>query len=236
MSYAYTPTQRIGTNRTFAIIIVAIVHAMLGYALLTGLAYNVIKEAAGELKTFNVEEEFIPPPEEPPPSPPETAPDIPSPVVSPPPIVRTKAAPSVVQTVKDAPPPVITPHAAPAPPALPTPPAPLVTPPTPPSPPPVKTVAPQSASGDLQRLFQGDDYPRSAVHAEEQGSVTVTLTVATNGRVSACNITSSSGSRALDRATCQILQSRARFTPARDDRGSPTTDMVTQRISWVLEG
>ena len=122
MSYAYTQSRQMGTNRTFAIIIVAIVHVMLGYALITGLAYNVIKQATGELKTFNVEEEFIPPPEEPPPSPPETVPDIPSPVVSPPPIVRTKAAPSVVQTVKDAPPPVVTPRAAPAPPAPPAPP------------------------------------------------------------------------------------------------------------------
>jgi hypothetical protein len=40
----------------------------------------------------------------------------------------------------------------------------------------------------------------------------------------------------LDRATCQILQSRATFTPARDNRGNPTTDTVTQRIRWVLDG
>jgi protein TonB len=40
----------------------------------------------------------------------------------------------------------------------------------------------------------------------------------------------------LDRATCRILESRARFTPARDNRGNPTTDTLTQRIRWVLEG
>jgi protein TonB len=233
---AYAASRQIGTNRGFAIIIVAIVHVILGYALITGLAYNVIKQATSELKTFNVEEELVPPPEEPPPLPPEQVPDTPSPVVSPPPIVRTKAAPSVVQTVKDAPPPVVTPRAAPIPPAPPAPPTLPATPPPPAPPLPVKTVAPQSASGDLQKLFHGNDYPQSAARAEEHGSVTVCLTVATSGRVSTCSITSSSGSRALDRATCQILQSRARFTPARDNRGSPTTDTVTQRISWVLEG
>lgn len=235
MSYAYSQSRQIGTNRTFAIIIAAIVHVLLGYAIITGLAYNVIEQATGELKTFNVEEELVPEPEEPPPSPPEQVPDTPSPIVSPAPIIRTQAAPSLVQTVEHAPPPVVTPRAAPAPPAPPTPPIPA-TPPSPPSPAPVKAVAPQSASGDLQRLFHGDDYPQSAVRAEEQGSVTVSLTVDTSGRVSACNITSSSGSRALDRATCQILQSRAKFTPARDNRGNLTTDVVSQRISWVLEG
>jgi protein TonB len=97
-------------------------------------------------------------------------------------------------------------------------------------------VPPRSATGDLQGLFRGDDYPRSAITAEEQGSVTVRITVGINGRVANCAVTSPSGSPALDRATCRILQSRARFTPARDSHGDPTTDTLTQRIRWVLEG
>jgi protein TonB len=217
---SYAQRRQIGTNRTVAIIIVAIIHIILGYAIITGLAYNVIKQATDDLKTFNVEEEPAPPPEEPPPPPPEQVPETPPPVVSPPPIVRTKVAPPpVVRTVQEEP-------APPAPPA----------PPPPPPPPPVKTVPPRSATGDLQGLFRGDDYPQSAIRADEQGSVTARLTVGTNGRVSNCDVTSSSGSRTLDRATYQILQSRARFTPARDNRGNPTTDTVTQRIRWVLAG
>ena len=225
---AYAQQKQIGTNRTLAIIIVALIHLILGYALITGLAYNVIKHAADELKTFDVEEEPPPPPDEPPPPPPEQVPETPPPVVSPPPIVRTNTQPPAVQSVPSAPPPVITPRAAPAPPAPPAPP--------PPPPPPVKTVPPRSATGDLQGLFRGDDYPESAIMGDEQGSVTVRLTVGTNGRVSNCEVISPSGSRALDRATCRILQSRAKFTPARDNRGNPTTDTVTQRIRWVLEG
>ena len=41
------------SNRTAAIIIVALIHIALGYALVTGLAYNVIKKAAEDLKTFD---------------------------------------------------------------------------------------------------------------------------------------------------------------------------------------
>jgi protein TonB len=226
---SYAQKKQIESNRTVAIIIVAIIHAILGYAIVTGLAYNVIKKGVEDLKTFNVEEEPPPPPEEPPP-PPENVPETPPPVVSPPPIVRTNIAPPPpVRTVRDAPPPVITPRAPPAPP--PRPPA-----PPPPPPPPVKKIQAKSATGDLQGLFRGDDYPQSALERDEQGSVTVRLTVGTNGRVSNCNVSSSSGSRTLDNTTCRVLRSRARFTPAKDNRGNPTTDTVTQRIRWVLTG
>jgi len=227
---SYATHRQIGSNRSVAIVIVAIIHLILGYAIITGLAYNVIKQAADDLKTFDVEEEPPPPPEEPPP-PPEEIPETPPPVVSPPPVVRTQVAPPPpVRTVREAPPPVITPRAEPAPPAPPAP------PPPPPPPPPVKTVPARSASGDLQGLFRGDDYPQAAIRNDEQGAVLVRLSIGTDGRVTNCSVSSSSGSRALDRATCRILQSRARFTPARDNRGNPTTDTISQRIRWVLEG
>jgi periplasmic protein TonB len=100
----------------------------------------------------------------------------------------------------------------------------------------VRQVEARSAVGNLQGLISGDDYPASALEREEEGAVTVSLTIGTNGRVSGCSVTSSSGSRALDQATCRILQGRARFTPARDSNGNPTTDTFTQRIRWQLQG
>ncbi|QNM82657.1 TonB family protein [Sphingomonas sabuli] len=229
---SYAQQRQIGSNRTVAIIVVALIHVLLGYVIVTGLAYNVIKQAANDLKTFDVvDEPPPPPPEEPPPPPPESRVETPPPpIVSPPPIVRTRTPPpSPVQVVREAPPPVITPRATPAPPAPPARPA-------PPPAPVVKAIPPRSASGDLQNLFRGDDYPEGAARDNEQGSVTVRLTVATTGRVSDCAVSSSSGSRSLDTATCRVLRSRARFTPARDSSGNPTTDNVTQRIRWVLEG
>jgi protein TonB len=65
---SYANRKQMSSNRTAAIIIVALIHIALGYALVTGLAYNVIKKAAEDLKTFDVEDEPPPPPEEPPPA------------------------------------------------------------------------------------------------------------------------------------------------------------------------
>ena len=60
---SYANRKQMSSNRTAAIIIVALIHIALGYALVTGLAYNVIKKAAEDLKTFDVEEEPPPAPE-----------------------------------------------------------------------------------------------------------------------------------------------------------------------------
>jgi hypothetical protein len=56
-------------GRITAIVVVALLHALIGYAFITGLAYNVIKKASEDLKTFDVTEEPPPPEEEPPPPP-----------------------------------------------------------------------------------------------------------------------------------------------------------------------
>lgn len=199
-----------------AIVIVALLHALLGYAFVTGLAYNVIKKAAEDLKTFDVAEE--PPPEEAPP-PPEVPKVQPPPVVAPPPVIRLNPMPTqVVQTVRVAPPPQITVAAPPAP---------------PPAPPPPK-IEPARAKANLATYFSDDDYPASALRAEESGTAAFRLTVAPNGRVNDCTITSSSGSAALDATTCKLLKQRARFTPARDSSGNPTTDSHNGRITWRI--
>lgn len=197
-----------------AIIIVAILHALLGYAFVTGLAYNVVKKVAADLKTFNVEEE-PPPPEEKPPPPPPDQPVQPPPVVTPPPIVRTNTMPPPIVTTNVAPPPVITPTAPPAPPAP-------------------RKVQPAKARANLASLFSDEDYPASAVRAGESGATGFRLDVGPNGRVTACTVTSSSGSSALDSTTCRLLRSRARFTPATDSTGSATSDTVSGRIVWRL--
>ena len=221
MAYA---DQGMSRGRITAIIIVALLHALLGYAFVTGLAYNVIKKAAEDLKTFDVEEE-PPPPEEEPPPPEETAEPPPPQVAAPPPLVRTPMVSSPVIATPNPPPPVITPVYRPAPPA----------PPAPPPPPPVRRSEPKSAVGNLQGLIRTPDYPQSAIEREEQGTVRVSLQISPSGRVSSCNVTSSSGSRTLDSTTCRILQSRAKFTPAMDSNGNPTTGTPTQRITWRLE-
>ena len=52
---------------------VALFHALLGYAFLTGLGFEIAGEAAKELKMFDVFEQEPPPPAQP--APPDTAPE-----------------------------------------------------------------------------------------------------------------------------------------------------------------
>ena len=217
---SYAQRKELSGNRTLAIIMVVVLQFALGYAIITGLAYNVIKKAAEDLKTFDVEEE--PPPPEQPPPPPKDMPDVPPPPTMPPSIVQTIAPPSPIVMQVSPTPPVIAP-VAPAPPA--------------PPPPPRKTVSATSAKGDLRTLFSADDYPASAQAAGAEGTARASLTIGTDGRVVSCNITQSTGNGALDSATCNILRRRAKFVPARDSNGNPTTDTVaTPSIVWRLEG
>ncbi len=214
---SYAQKKEISGNRTVAIIMVVVLQAALGYAIITGLAYNVIKKAAEDLKTFDVEEE-PPPPEELPP-PPKDMPDVPPPPTTPPPLVRMQIAPPTI-VVQEAPP---IPQLAPAPPA--------------PPPPPRKTQSAQSAKGDLRTLFSEDDYPASAQSAGAEGTVRATLSIGPDGRVTGCSITKSAGNGALDAATCNVLRRRAKFTPARDSNGNATSDTITTpSIVWRLEG
>jgi protein TonB len=90
------------------------------------------------------------------------------------------------------------------------------------------------ARGSLQGLFRNDDYPQGALQSRAQGVVRIRLAVGPDGRVTGCAITGSSGSRHLDSATCSVLRSRARFTPARDVSGSPMTDVLDTQIAWTL--
>ena len=219
---SYAERKQMSSNRTAALVVVGLIHLILGYVLVTGLALNVMKEAVEDLKTFDVEEEPPPPEEEPPP--PENQPQTPPPpqVAAPPPLVRTPMQVPTIQATPNPPPFVPTPVYRPAPPA-------------PPAPPPVRRVEPQSVSGNLQGLFRESDYPSSALDNEEQGTVSVSLNIGPNGRVSNCSVTGSSGSRTLDSATCRVLSSRAKFTPARDSSGNPTSGTFRQRITWRLE-
>ncbi|MBW8911944.1 MAG: energy transducer TonB [Sphingomonas sp.] len=170
MAYA---DQSMSTRKAVSIALVILLHAIIGYAFVTGLAYNVVKKVARDLKTFDVDEEAPPPPDKPPPPPPETKIE-PPPVVAPPPIVQVQApvAPTIVN-VPVAPPPVIHATAPPAPP----------------------TVAPVRATpkGNFQSLMSTDDYPSASLRANEEGTVAYRLDVGTDGRVTGCTVTSKSG-------------------------------------------
>ena len=85
-----------------------------------------------------------------------------------------------------------------------------------------------------QSLISGGDYPASALERREEGRVAFALEIAPNGRVIGCTINRSSGSSALDSATCRLMRSRGRFTPAMDSTGSPAIGVIEQEVSWDL--
>lgn len=108
----------------------------------------------------------------------------------------------------------------------------IVAPPQPPMP---RIEQSARARGDVRQLFSGDDYPAAAIRRNETGSVRARLAIGTDGTVTGCSIVESSGSATLDRATCNVLKGRARFTPARDSSGRAASDSyLTPAIVWKL--
>lgn len=83
-----------------------------------------------------------------------------------------------------------------------------------------------------QSYIARDDYPASALARREQGKVRFLLGVGPDGRVRDCVIVASSGSSALDAATCAIMRRRARFTPAMDAHGNPVRAGIRQEVEW----
>lgn len=89
---------------------------------------------------------------------------------------------------------------------------------------------------NLTVYFRSTDYPPDAFRQNRQGDVRFELDIGANGRVTNCRIIVSSGTPSLDRATCRIIQARARFTPARDGAGNAVPDTIASHIGWWLDG
>jgi protein TonB len=181
-------------TRIPAIATVAILHALLGYILITAFAPRVIQAVTGQLKTFNVSEAPAPPAEVPP-APDEAVADTP---------VAVKSL--IPRPMSDN----------------------LAT-------------ARSGASGLAMRarwksgaFYNDTDYPTDAMRKEQQGSVRVSYTIGTDGRVSNCLVVGSSGSASLDSTTCRILQKRFKFEPAKDASGTPLAETRTQSVTWEL--
>lgn len=217
MAYA---DQQMSGNKITALIIVAVLHVVLGYALVTGLAKEAIQKVKDVTAAVNIEEEK--PPEEPPPPPPKQD-TPPPPIVAPPPPISFNAPAPQVQTVDTPPPP-----APPVPVAVPLPPAPAA-PPAPRFQP-----VPAKPKGNPGNWATTNDYPSRALREEREGTTGFRLTVGPDGKVTDCQVTRSSGSDDLDAATCSNIRRRARFDPAKDGNGQPTTGSYSSSVRWVI--
>ena len=223
-------------------------HALLGYALITGLAYEAVGQAAERLKLITLEEPPPPPAVNIPPkertegeegaASPTSLAAKPTPVVAPPPVVKL-----------DVPPPIATvPEATPVDPGT----APNAG---------VSTVdGPGSGTGGIgigtgsgdggsgtggggarsasriRGALANADYPRSALKRRAQGSVAVRYTVEPDGRVTGCRVIDSSGHADLDATTCRLIERRFVYRPARDGSGRPIRAVITRTYDWMVPG
>lgn len=214
---AYADQQMSGTRVT-ALVVVALLHVVVGYALVTGLAYEGLAKVVKKVTTVDIKKEEPKKKVEPPPKPKAAPP----PIVAPPPKINVNVTPPPVQTVVTPPPP------APVVPII-APPAPVVAPP----PPRVQPKSPQP-KGNPGNWATSNDYPSRALREEREGTTGFRVTVGPDGRVTSCTVTSSSGSPDLDETACSLITRRARFNPATDGEGQPTTGSYSNRVRWQI--
>ncbi|RED16568.1 TonB family protein [Parasphingopyxis lamellibrachiae] len=231
-------------KRLSAIASVILVHLLLGYALLTGLAMDIVRDAGERLNIVEMQEfrQPAPPPESTQPPDPEEEGG------AAPPDLRAEATPIV------APDPVI---------QLPTPPTIAA------SPDPNRSAANTQGAAETPGVGTGAggestgtgsgaggngpgggalvsrarriagyitprDYPRAARRARAEGTVGARVYVGSDGRVTRCEVVNSSGNADLDATTCHLIRERFRYEPAMNARGQAITDVAGREQRWWL--
>jgi protein TonB len=175
----YAERERSLAKHLPSITLVVLLHLLLGYALVTGLARTVIEVIKQPLETKIIEEIKKPPPETPPPPPPKLA--VPPPPFIPPPEINIQTpvvtSPQTITTVTTTPPPPGPPPKA----------APVVAPPQPAIRKNYKAISCPEPS-----------YPRQLLQSGTAGQVNAWVHVTPQGSVSSVEIKSSSN-RLFDR-------------------------------------
>jgi protein TonB len=231
---------------------VALLHLLIGYALVNGLAFEAAREVGETLRVFNLGEPPPPSPvEEPLPAPHRSRADE---GAASPPNIRSRPTPVVAPTREvrlDVPAPV---RATPEPTSVPEgadPTAGNADLPGPGSGSGGEGVGTGSGgqgtgagSGGIASRAQREsgaidgarDYPAAARRAGVTGSVQVRFTVGTDGRVSGCRVVRSTANEELDAATCRLIEGRFRYRPARDFEGRAIPDTISRTFDWLLPG
>jgi protein TonB len=210
MSYAQ---PRSHSRRLTGLIVTVVLHIVLVYALIHGLARKIVEIVVPPLETKIIEEIKPPQPDKPPPPPPKL--NTPPPPFIPPPEITIQMPVQQAPTIAVAP--------------SPTPPAPVAIAPPPPAPPAEVRTAPvvQAASCDKP------EYPPAARRANETGTVRLQFLIDEAGKVVDSKIERSSGSRRLDEAARSGLE-LCRFRPATVN-GKPTRAWARLEYVWTLE-
>jgi len=215
---AYLDRTADPNRRTTAITGVILIHAVLGYVLVTGLVQSFVPPSRDKL--IGIFDPAPPPP--PTPQPPDAH--------KPPPRAESETAPKretpltktddKVAETKDVNPQV---DVTPTPTATYTPPTSLGFRP--------KAAAPRN---EPARWATTDDYPSRDLREGNEGTVLFRVVIGSNGRVSACEIVRSSGHPGLDAATCRAVTARARFEPATDENGEKVVGTYSNSVRWQI--
>lgn len=86
----------------------------------------------------------------------------------------------------------------------------------------------------LVGLIRDSDYPAFAINRGLAGTVGMTILIDEDGKVADCTVDGPSGVAILDATSCYILEKRAKYLPAQDERGNPRRGAVSGRIAWRI--
>jgi len=89
---------------------------------------------------------------------------------------------------------------------------------------------------DLEKItgdIYNSDYPPNLANAGIGGRVSAEIEVGTDGRVTSCRVTRSSGNAQLDSLTCRLIEQRYRFRPSTDRYGRPVPDDADVDQDWI---
>jgi len=197
--------------------LVILLHVLVIYALVTGLARKMVEVIKQPIETKIIEEVKPPPPPDMPPPPPPPKMVAPPPPFIPPPEVAVATPPqqntiAAVSNVK--------------------PDNPVFTRPQPPVTAPAQGPSRVNAVVDFSTCAK-PEYPRNSQRNEEQGTVTLRFLITLDGSVKEANIQKSSGFRELDKAALRGL-SQCKFKPALVE-GKPTETYSDVQYVWRLE-
>jgi protein TonB len=219
----FAESQRNPGKHPTGLIIVVIMHVLLAYALVSGLAKKVVD------KVMVTETKLVEAPPPPPPPPPKDLP--PPPKNLPPPPVYVPPPPV------DVPPPPIAPQITTTTTLPPPAPETRLVPPSPPAPPAPAIVA-RAARVDATDPACRPEFPPAALRAQVQGTSRIRFTVDATGKVTAADVVGSSGPtrehRLLDNAAKAALAS-CPIKVGIDAEGHPVGTQVEVAYTWKLE-
>jgi protein TonB len=89
-----------------------------------------------------------------------------------------------------------------------------------------------SAAQRIAGSLDNRDYPRSAAARGAAGTVAISFRVGSDGRVRRCSVIGTSGDVELDRLTCELVERRFVYRPARNFAGQPVETTLRTTFTW----